>query len=579
MALQDENLEKKYQEQVRELQRENRILKREVSHLKQSLALEKSAYTTVLNEHRATTFLQRERERYLMLLLANSPSIILFVNQVGRIEFCTDYFVSVAKFAKITDVLGQPLADILSPFMEADSHEMLLEQARKAFLTNVPLSLDLSFYFSGDSLDFAGLIVPMNDEEQKSSGIMLLFHDVTSLKRSQEEAWAANTAKSTFLSNMSHEIRTPMNAIIGMTAVGKLEKTLSGKETALEKIEKAANFLLGIINDILDISKIESGKMELSLIDFDLEDMIDKVSSVSAIHIHNKKQLFFVNIDPEIPRRLHGDDQRLMQVITNLLSNATKFTHEEGEIVLSAKLLEPQGEDNKCTLQFSVKDSGIGMTQEEQLKLFTAFQQAESDISRKFGGSGLGLVISKSLLKMMGGQIWVKSEKGNGSEFIFVVPLSVAADSVADNVAASPTEESFTDASRQEDDGGFSGQTVLVVDDIEINLEIAVALLESVNLKTITALSGKQAVDLFVENADSCDFILMDVQMPEIDGLQTTKMIRDLGFAKAASVPIIAMTANVFKDDIDKCFAAGMNGHLAKPIDMEKVVQMLLSFL
>jgi len=564
----NDDSEKTLEEQFTELQRENRKLNREIRYLKNAIAQEKIAYTTVLNQQKASTFIRRERERYLTLLLANSPSIILFINQTGRVEFCTDYFIKIAGLKKPTDVLGHPLSSVLEPFMDARIHKLLLEQVEKVILTNVPLSLDVGFSFLEGGVDFAGLIVPMKDEEQKGTGIMLLFHDVTSFKRSREEALAASRAKSAFLSNMSHEIRTPMNAIIGMTTIGKKEKNVRGKNRAFEKIEIASTHLLSIVNDILDISKIEVGKVELSLIDFNFLDMIDRVINVVAIRMHDKEQRFLVHIDDKIPDYLHGDDQRLTQIMTNILSNATKFTPEKGEIILSVALLRRQ--NDKCAIRISVKDSGIGMTTEEQSKLFNTFQQAEAGISRKFGGSGLGLVISKRLLDLMGGEIWVKSEKGHGSEFIFEVSLSISDRGKAASVPDDTILEYKTD---------FFGKKVLVVDDTEINLEIAKMLLEDMNIEVATAFSGKKAVELVRKKINHFDLIFMDMQMPEIDGLQATRMIRALNADKAASIPIIAMTANVFKEDVEKCMAAGMNGHLGKPINMEELTKVLVSFL
>jgi len=568
MAHLETGSEKPFEEYVKELQRENRKLHREVTHLKNAIAQEKIAYTTVLNQQKASTFIQRERERYLTLLLANSPSIIMFLNHVGRIEFCTDYFIKMAGFKKAADVLGRTLSEILAPFMDTANYKELLEQTLNVALTNVPLYLDVNFHFSESSADFAGLLVPMKDEKQQSDGVMLLFHDVTNLKRSREEALAASQAKSSFLSNMSHEIRTPMNAIIGMAAIGRKEQSLNGKNEAFDKIGTASVHLLGIINDVLDISKIESGKMELSLISFIFPDMLDRVVNLSAVRMHEKKQRFSVHIDPEIPRYLYGDDQRLAQIMTNLLSNASKFTPEYGDITLSVKLVDRQSD--KCAIQVSVKDTGIGMTEEEQSKLFNIFQQAEVDISRKFGGSGLGLSISKRLLEAMGGKIWVKSEKGCGSEFTFIVSFLIS------DLNKTTT---LVENSALESDVDFSGKTVLVVDDIDINLEIATALLEQMGLKTITAASGKDAVDLFIKNSECCDLILMDMQMPEVDGLQATQMIRGLKTDKAASIPIIAMTANVFKEDVDRCIAAGMNGHLGKPIEITEVAKVLANYL
>jgi PAS domain S-box-containing protein len=564
----DENLEKTEQEQIKQLVRENRKLNREITHLKHAIAQEKIAYTTVLNQQKASTFIQRERERYLALLLANSPSIIIILSQVGRVEFCTDYFIKRAGFENAPDVLGHPLSDVLLPLMDSDSHKELLEQTKKAVQTNTPLNLDVSFNFDEEHVDFTGLLVPMKDAEQIVSGVMLMFHDVTVLKRSREEALAASQAKSDFLSNMSHEIRTPMNAIIGMTIIGKDETDLEGKNKAFTKIETASAHLLAIINDVLDISKIESGKMELSPIDFDFVEMIDKIISVVAIRTQSKNQKFVLQIDPDIPNYLHGDDQRLTQIVTNILSNATKFTPENGEIELSVNLVDKQSD--RCTIHIIVKDTGIGMTQEEMSKIFSIFQQAEAGTSRKFGGSGLGLAISKRLLDLMGGEIEVVSQKNIGSKFIITVSLMIP------ETGLMLDYNEKTGFGREED---FTGKAILLVDDMAVNLEVASMLLEPTNLEITTASSGKEAVDLFAQNPDRFDLILMDMQMPVMDGLEATKVIRGMGTDKAASIPIIAMTANVFKEDVEKCLAVGMNGHLGKPIDLDALTNTLAIYL
>jgi len=562
------------QSRLEQLEREVRKLNRENSHLRNSIAQEKTAYTTVLNQQKASTFVQRERERYLALLLANSPSVILFLSQTGRIEFCTNYFIKIAGFESAADILGQLLQDVLSPFLDKEAHEKLIEQSKNVIQTNISCSYDVQFCFKGDNIweDFAGLVVPMTDGEQNSSGILMMFHNVTDLKRSREEALAASQAKSAFLSNMSHEIRTPMNAIIGMTSIGKKEKAVERKNYALEKIESASKHLLGVINDILDISKIESGKMELSLEPFHFADMIDRVKNVITQKIKEKEQKFTVQIDSAIPQILIGDDQRLVQVITNLLSNATKFTPEKGRISLAAKLLNLM--QDKCFIQITVKDSGIGISKQQQEKLFNVFQQAEAGTSRKYGGSGLGLVISKRILELMGGEIWVESVPEKGSCFYITANLGMSEQ--AETVSKKTTDREL---GIDDTNADFSEHTVLIVDDVDINLEIAAALLEPTNINIITATSGKEAVELFKSNPDRFDLILMDMQMPEIDGLEATKMIRLLGTQKATAVPIIAMTANVFKEDIEKCIQAGMNGHLGKPINMNEVIGVLSGYL
>jgi Signal transduction histidine kinase len=357
------------QERNKQLEREVRKLNREVSHLKGTIINEKIAHSTSLNQQKASTFVQRERERYLAMLLANSPSIILFLNNMGRVEFCTEYFASKVRL-ETSKILGHTLSEVLLPYLDVSSHTQLLEQHVVVTQSNSSCAFDLSFRFNEDGTceDFAGLIVPMMNEEQESDGTMLMFHDITALKRSREEALEASRAKSSFLSNMSHEIRTPMNAIIGMTSIGKREDSSEGKDNALDKIENASSHLLGVINDILDISKIESGKMELSLVSFEFEKIIDRVHNVIIQKIDEKQQKLTVNIDPAIPVMLYGDDQRLTQVITNILSNANKFTPEKGEITLSIKMLDLK--ENKCDIQVLVKDSGIGMTIQEQKNLF-----------------------------------------------------------------------------------------------------------------------------------------------------------------------------------------------------------------
>ncbi len=558
-----------------QLERENRRLRREIVHLKNAVVQEKLASTTLLNQQKVSTFIQRERERYLALLLANSPSIILILNHAGRVEFCTEYFIAKAGYKSTAEVQGRTLTEVLSAFMDSEAHRELVKRIRDVIKNNAPSSFDVTFHFNNSSTaeDFVGLLVPMKDEQQDSEGIMLMFQDVTDLKRSREEALAASTAKSAFLSNMSHEIRTPMNAIIGMTSIGKRETDLERTDYAREKIENASTHLLGIINDILDMSKIETGKMELSDIVFDFPQMLERVSSVIAIKIQEKRQLLSIYVDPAIPNTVFGDDQRLAQVITNILSNATKFTPEGGLIEFNARLLQLRGD--RCIIEMHVKDSGIGMSPQEQSKLFNIFQQAEAGTSRKYGGSGLGLAISKRILELMGGEIWVESEKGKGSCFFFTVSLGIPGQD-AGNRAFYSVDEPYWEAEQLPD---FSGKTILLADDVDINLEIVVTLLEPTGITVDTASNGREAVDMFAAQPERYDLILMDVQMPEVDGLQATEMIRALELPRAAEIPVIAMTANVFKEDIEKCVKAGMNDHLGKPIVISDVIRLLSHYL
>jgi signal transduction histidine kinase/CheY-like chemotaxis protein len=526
-----------------------------------------------------------------------------------------------------------------------------------------------------------------------------LYSLMDTLQQRIDAAISASQAKSEFLSNMSHEIRTPMNAIIGMTSIGKSAADLERKDYAFGKIEDASTHLLGVINDILDMSKIEANKLELSPVEFDFEKMLQRVVNVVNFRVDEKHQKFGVHIDRAIPRTLVGDDQRIAQVITNLLSNAVKFTPEHGGISLDTHFVKE--ENGITTIRIEVKDTGIGISEEQQARLFSSFQQAESSTSRKFGGTGLGLAISKSIVEMMGGKIWIESEPGLGSTFIFIITavrgsavqtsllgegvnwdnvrvlavdddpdileqiqditqqLGVACDvalsgeialallqhpydvylidwsmpgmdgielsqqikehrggsnSVVTMISAtewSVIEEDAKKAGvdkflpkplfpsaiadlistclgadnqlRQEAQTGemdiFTGYSILVAEDIDVNREIVAALLEPTMLEIDFAENGRLAVEMFTAQPDKYDIIFMDVQMPEMDGYEATRQIRALEVPQGQTVAIIAMTANVFREDIDRCLENGMNDHVGKPIDLDEVLVKLRTYL
>ena len=381
----------------------------------------------------------------------------------------------------------------------------------------------------------------------------------------KEKAEKANRAKGDFLANMSHEIRTPMNAIIGMTKVGKTAAEQERKDYAFEKIEGASVHLLGVINDILDMSKLEAKKLELSPAVVDFREMIQKIASMFSFKVLEKNQKFTMHIDENIPVELFYDDQRLSQVITNLLSNAVKFTPENGTIDLSSYLVKK--DDRVCDIRIEVKDTGIGISKEQQSKLFTLFEQAENDTTRKYGGTGLGLSISKNIIELMGGEISVASEIGKGSTFSFTVQVGIPQLKKHDI----PNEEIIEDS--------FDRFHILLVEDIDINIEIMLALLEPTNINIDYAKNGREAVDLISNNPERYDLIFMDLQMPVMDGYEATRQIRAINTRKAREIPIIAMTANVFREDIDMCIQAGMNDHLGKPLDFDEVLAVLRKYL
>jgi len=393
------------------------------------------------------------------------------------------------------------------------------------------------------------------------------------LETALEEAQAANRAKSDFLSNMSHEMRTPMNAIIGMTQIGKTSGELGRKDYAFDKIETASSHLLCVINDILDVSNIEAGKFILTPVGFEFGKMIQKAINVLDIDIEEKKQKFGFYIDSDIPQYLSGDERRLIQVITNLLTNAVKFTAKHGSIWLKANLSDEK--DGICTIKIEVKDTGIGITHDNQKRLFSPFQQAETNASRNFGGIGLGLAICRQIVRLMNGEIWVNSEPGQGSVFIFTVKLKKI-DKIGSDAEVLPELESQS---------SFKGRRLLLAEDVEINREILISLLEPAEVEIDCAFNGAEAVNMFKESPDRYSLIFMDMQMPKMDGLEATRIIRrfEAELKKTDSlrkpIPIVAMTANVFKEDVARCLESGMNAHIGKPLDFMEIMTTLQRYL
>ncbi|MDL2318965.1 response regulator [Eubacteriales bacterium OttesenSCG-928-A19] len=384
----------------------------------------------------------------------------------------------------------------------------------------------------------------------------------------KEEAEASSRAKGNFLSNMSHEMRTPMNAIIGMTSIGSSTDDVARKDYAFGKITEASSHLLGVINDVLDMSKIEANKLELNDADFSFPEMIRKTLEVMCCSMEAKGQKLSVSIDPAIPERLRGDEQRLSQVFTNLLSNAVKFTPEHGSIRVEARLLEQS--DAGCALECAVEDTGIGIDDSQQARLFSSFEQADNTTSRKYGGTGLGLAITKSIVEMMEGSIAFTSTPGKGTRFTFTVRLARA--------AATETPPPQTGDPGQ-DNTMFDGKFALLAEDVEINQEIVVALLEPLGITVECADNGREAVRMFSENPEHYDLIFMDVQMPEMDGMEATRRIRALDTPRAGEIPIISMTANVFKEDIERYMEIGMNDHVGKPLSFDVVLEKLRRYL
>jgi len=460
--------------------------------------------------------------------------------------------------------LGQNIKTFIERYLKNVSYDDYLKLQAKAAQEQATVAVELRL--SEDTYVSAEITPVMLRGLQ--TGNIIFLKDITQSKKLIEVTKAESRYKSEFLSYMSHEIRTPMNAIIGMSSIGKSASDIERKNYCLKRIEDASKHLLGIVNDVLDISKIEAGKFELSPKEFVFKEMLKRAMNVVKFRADEKNQTLTMFIDKTIPKVLIGDDQLLAQVISNLIGNAVKFTPEHGSIKLNSRLVEH--ENNLCKIQFEVIDTGIGLSPEQQERLFHSYTQAASDTSRKFGGTGLGLTISKNIIEMMGGKIWLESELGKGSTFSFNVNLEKD-ENKSDIIE--PAEDI------EDNSGLFDGVSILLADDIEINREIVLALLEPTLIKIDCAENGLQAVQMFSAAPDKYEMILMDLQMPEMDGYEATRQIRALDIPKAKTIPIIAMTANVFREDIEKCLKSGMNGHLGKPLVFEDIMRQLKMYL
>jgi PAS domain S-box-containing protein len=429
----------------------------------------------------------------------------------------------------------------------------------------------------GTVLPIEHTMLSIKDDQGKTIRIATIIKDITvflehekTLEEARLAAEAANVAKSEFLSHMSHEIRTPMNAIIGMINIGMSADDPERKDYCFKKAKDAANHLVELINDVLDMSKIEADKLELSYNVFEFEKAMQNIVSITNVRAEEKQLDFIVNISDEVPVYILCDELRLSQVITNLLSNAMKFTPEKGTVILNVEKTDEAGDDVVLTIE--VADTGIGISKEQQDRLFTSFNQANANITQSYGGTGLGLAISKRIVELMGGEIRIESELGKGSKFIF---------SIQTKKMQAPLSETIGDEHGETFDRSydFRSHSILIAEDMEINREIMSAVLEVTGISIDYANTGRAAVSMFEKNHEKYDLILMDINMPEMDGYEATRQIRACDLKKARDIPIIAMTANVFKEDIERCITAGMNAHTGKPIDADELFNKLYQYL
>ncbi|BBP42624.1 ATP-binding protein [Thiosulfativibrio zosterae] len=489
----------------------------------------------------------------------DNHAIVSMTNLQGRIVYANSRFIETSGYTK-EELVGQTHSIINSGLHDKAFFATLWQTIGKGETWRgvVRNKAKNGTYYWVNSM-----VMPIFDLNGNKTHYISIRTEITRQKEVEEalgqallDAQAASRTKSEFLANMSHEIRTPMNGVFGMLQLIREEPLSDKAKDFVDTAMASATSLLRIINDILDVSKIEAGKLTLEMRAFEWSLFVKRVLHPLQLQANAKGLNFTFDIDPCISPTLFGDETRLGQVLTNLVSNAVKFT-EQGDVALTFKCLEHK--DSDLILQVSVKDSGIGITPEQKALIFDAFSQADATITRKFGGTGLGLSITRSLVEMMGGSLWVESEYGKGSTFFFTTKLGIPKEHHLDS-AALETEYEFS----------LSGVKILLVEDNVINQKIAVALLKRLNIGQIdVADDGLRGIETYQKAAESdqpYDLVLMDMQMPNMDGLEATQVIRSLEAERGwSSKPIIAITANVGEEDRQKCESVGMNGFVGKP--------------
>jgi len=496
-------------------------------------------------------------------IVENSPQFIIYLSPGGELIYANP---------AASELTGHSKTEIMAGGMELIFDTETAQLIKSNYIPGTLRKGAESFEVNMTRRDGTIRTLAFTSFTAENGNIGAIAQDVTEMRAleaelvtAKEQAEQSSAAKTEFLARMSHEMHTPMNAIIGMTSIIKTAHDQNKTADCIEGIDNASRHLLSLIDDALDVSSLEKSKLKLKQAEYSFGTMLNEVLKTVQQYTEKKQQTLAYQIDHLIPDALIGDEERLSQVIRNLLMNASKFTPEQGAIQLNASAAGE--EDGDLLLKIEVMDNGIGIPKEKQATIFNLFEQADGGVSRKFDGAGLGLTISKHLVNMMGGRIWVESESGKGAKFAFTIRTKSA--SGEKPAQGWPGESVKT----------FEGKTALLVDDVEMNREALKTLLEDTKIQIDCAENGLKAVKLFAAGPGRYDIILMDINMPVMDGWEAASRIRALSAPEGSRVKILAMTANMFREDVEKSREAGMDDHIGKPVDFNELLHKLNQYL